>query len=355
MILLGVAAVFAIRAGSYVASVQPDVRALSLFALAVGACGVMSVLFTGAPTLLRRVPAGITPALPLAQRLQIRTEYERARTVTFPSARLLRYVAIGDSSVEGLEDLDVYGRHRGWADRIADRLAAQHGEVLYANLAIRGRTTRQVLEGQLARAVAMRPDVAAVVAGTNDVLGWNFDPKVIEEDLYFMQRSLIDAGARVVTLTVPDLTRVMPVVRPLRKRIIALDEAIRRACLRSGASLCDLARFPVSSDPRVLSPDRLHANSEGHTRIAGGVAYSLGLPGSDMQWAEPFPEPLRSTFVSVLIAELKWVYGYLLPWFWRHARGRSSGDGITAKRPNLTSIVSEAVSVEPAEGWRATG
>jgi len=31
-------------------------------------------------------------------------------------------------------------------------------------------------------------------------------------------------------------------------------------------------------------------------------------------------------------AEMAWVREHLLPWIVRHARGQSSGDGITAKR-----------------------
>ena len=38
---------------------------------------------------------------------------------------------------------------------------------------------------------------------------------------------------------------------------------------------------------------------------------------------------------TVAAAELAWVRRHLLPWLGRHVRGRSSGDGITAKRPQL--------------------
>jgi lysophospholipase L1-like esterase len=62
-----------------------------------------------------------------------------------PLARVFtRYVAIGDSSTEGLDDPDGHGGYRGWANRLAARVAsAQSSPLLYANLAIRGRNTRQ--------------------------------------------------------------------------------------------------------------------------------------------------------------------------------------------------------------------
>ncbi len=50
-----------------------------------------------------------------------------------------RYVAIGDSSTEGLDHPDGQGGYRGWANRLAEQVAAaQGGSLLYANLAIRG-------------------------------------------------------------------------------------------------------------------------------------------------------------------------------------------------------------------------
>ena len=50
-----------------------------------------------------------------------------------------RYVAIRDSSTEGLEDTDGAGGYIGWADRLAQHIADGQDEPLeYANLAIQG-------------------------------------------------------------------------------------------------------------------------------------------------------------------------------------------------------------------------
>ena len=52
----------------------------------------------------------------------------------------MRYVAVGDSFTEGVGDWRPDGTPRGWADRVAEGLAAYSDEpVTYANLAIRGR------------------------------------------------------------------------------------------------------------------------------------------------------------------------------------------------------------------------
>ncbi len=60
-----------------------------------------------------------------------------------------RYVAIGDSTTEGLDDPRPDGSYRGWADRLADDLARANPDVRYANLAIRGRLAQQVHDEQL--------------------------------------------------------------------------------------------------------------------------------------------------------------------------------------------------------------
>jgi lysophospholipase L1-like esterase len=252
--------------------------------------------------------------------------------------RYERYVAIGDSTSEGLDDPDGRGGYRGWANRIAERLAELQGSVLYANLAIRGRTTRQIRETQLDRAVAMRPDLATVVAGTNDVLRRRFDPQTFGEDLYAMQSALTSLGATVLTFTLPDLTPVMPFARVLGNRVSRMNDAIRDSCARSGAILCDLAKYSVASDPRLWSDDRLHANSDGHARIAEALMDSLGLPGTSDAWKEPLPDRPEPTFGDLVRAELGWARRHLLPWLWRHLQGRSSGDGITEKRPALTPL-----------------
>src|SRR6476646_7866361 len=97
--------------------------------------------------------------------------------------RFERYVAIGDSTTEGLDDPDGRGGFRGWANRLAERLAAAQGRVLYANLAVRGLTTRRIRETQLAPALAMRPDLATVVSGTNDLLALRFDARVFAREV----------------------------------------------------------------------------------------------------------------------------------------------------------------------------
>src|SRR5216117_2056008 len=108
--------------------------------------------------------------------------------------RFERYVALGDSSTEGIDDPDGRGGYRGWSRRLAQRIAEVQGSLEYANLGVRGRTTHQILRHQLAPALALRPDLATLFSGTNDVVGGRFDRDAVAHDIEAMQRALIAGG-----------------------------------------------------------------------------------------------------------------------------------------------------------------
>ncbi|MEU5182577.1 SGNH/GDSL hydrolase family protein [Streptomyces longwoodensis] len=259
-----------------------------------------------------------------------------------------RYVALGDSQTEGVGDGDDSTGLRGWADRLAELLAAHHPGLHYANLAVRGRLAGQVRTEQLNPALALRPDLATVVAGVNDLLRPRFDADEVAGHLDAVFAALTAQGARVATLTFPDVARLTPLARPLGPRVHALNSRIREAARRHGVVVAETADHPVVTDPRLWSAGRLHASPLGHARIAAAVAHALELPGSDGSWADPLPgPPVRPT----ALGELRWAAGFLGPWIGRRVRGRSSGDGRTAKRPGLLPVL----PVGPGRAERVVG
>lgn len=263
----------------------------------------------------------------------------RIATARFEAPRRFeRYVAIGDSSTEGLDDPDGNGGFRGWANRLAERLATAQGSLLYANLGVRGKTTREIATEQLPAAVAMRPDLATVFSGTNDVTARRFDAAAVAADIERMQASLVATGATVLAFTLPDLTPVMPLARGLAPRVRVLNAAIRAGCARTGATLLDFAAYPVASDARLWSDDRLHANAAGHARMAAALAQALGLPETDESWKLPLPAAAPCSAAQRLAAELRWYRRHLLPWLWQNRPGRSAGDSPGPKRPALVPL-----------------
>jgi lysophospholipase L1-like esterase len=248
----------------------------------------------------------------------------------------LRYVAIGDSTVEGLEDPGPDGVYVGWADRLAHHLSRVHPGLTYANLAVRGMTAREVRTTQLDRALALRPDVAVVVAGVNDVLRPRFDKVALRDDLLAMHEALHDTGALVAAFTMPDMAQVAPLAVVLRGRLDALNEIVLEAAELYGTAVADLAAEPLSSDPALWHDDRLHANSEGHRRIALALAESLGFDAED--WRSPVPEVERQALAAVVLRELAWVATHLAPWLWGRLRGRVPVEPAACKRPDLVPV-----------------
>lgn len=251
-----------------------------------------------------------------------------------------RYVALGDSQTEGMNDGDESSGYRGFADRLAANLATLNPELQYANLAVRGRLVREIRTQQLGPALAMTPDLVTVVGGMNDLMRPRFDAAIVAEDLEAMFAELTSVGARVVTVTFPDIGKIAPIVQRLAPRVVELNARIRAAAGRHGVVVLDAELHPVTTDPRLWSTDRIHATPLGHARIAAGLAHALQLPGADATWADPLPGLVPATRLELIRAEWNWTRAFVLPWLVRRVRGQSSGDGRTAKFPTLAPIAS---------------
>ena len=249
-----------------------------------------------------------------------------------------RYVAIGDSQTEGLWDGDDSVGILGFADRLAAMLDALHPGLQYANLAVRGRRIRDVLDEQLPVALAMQPDLITSCVGMNDITrpGLFFDSALADLDL--LHERLAESGATVVTTTFPDIGQIVPVGRFLSSRVKRTNAAIAAAADRHGFRLVDLFNAPSMTQPDTWSDDRVHGSTKGHMLFAAAAAEALNLPLSNHDWAQAGSvagPSLRSRGYSQLL----WTKNMLTPWLWHHARGKSSGDGRQPKRPKLGNLV----------------
>lgn len=264
-----------------------------------------------------------------------------------------RFVALGDSTTEGLDDAYAGGApgheiFRGWADRLAERLARLNPNFHYANLAIRGRLISGIEREQLGPALEMKPDLASVVGGVNDLLRPKVDLHEVAASVERMQTALIAQGATVLGMTMPELSSSMRVAKVISQRLTIYNQLMRDVAAKTGAIVVDLADDLAVYDPRGWSTDRLHASGVGHDMIAIIAARQLGLPGAAAAYqalerdAPPVPKlpPARAA-----MSEAGWLWEHLRPWIMRRLRGQSSGDGVVAKRPEMLPFdaVDEAV------------
>jgi lysophospholipase L1-like esterase len=266
--------------------------------------------------------------------------------------RWRRYVAVGDSFTEGMNDLRPDGTFRGWADLVAAGLTAEHARLAvdgaraeasaadfgYANLAIRGRLFHAIVDEQVPVALALKPDLVSFAGGGNDVLRPGFDPVAMMVRFDQVIRDFRATGADVVIFRWANVTSRLPGRRMILPRMEILNRAVEDVTARHGAIMVDMWGDDEFHNPRLWSDDRLHLAPVGHRRVAAHVLTALGVAPNQSWFDSPGP-PARRTWVAARARDAQWAVRYLAPWVKRRLTGRSSGDSVTAKRPSLGPIL----------------
>ncbi|WP_309993869.1 SGNH/GDSL hydrolase family protein [Arthrobacter pascens] len=248
-----------------------------------------------------------------------------------------RYVALGDSFTEGVGDRTKYLPNgvRGWADRVAERLAKAEEGWEYANLAIRSKRLRHVIAEQLEPALALEPTLITLYAGGNDILDFGTDMDVLMAQYEALVATLAGTGATLVLFTGFDI-RVSALLEPLKKRNAAYNERVRELAAKYGAVLVDYWCFDALQDRRMWDADRLHMSKAGHKYVAAQVLDHLGVPHkiSLKEW-EP---PSRMTLRDWERRQRRWVNDWVLPLFGRKLRGVTLGDNLSPRWPDPVKV-----------------
>jgi lysophospholipase L1-like esterase len=245
-----------------------------------------------------------------------------------------RFVALGDSFTEGLDDRRPDGSFRGWADLVAAALADGRPSFCYANLAVRSRRLGAVRTEQLPPALAMHPDLVTIAAGANDIMGWRCDVRTLAASMYEVLFTLAATGATVLLFTGYRPHPWLPLRDLIRRRIASYNALIRDIAARHDVLVVDLEAMPELERHSMWSRDRLHLSTTGHVYIAGEVLRALGLDTLEVEHPEEFPR----SWASARAEDLRWGVEHFAPWLGRRLTGRSTGDLLTAKRPALEPV-----------------
>lgn len=193
------------------------------------------------------------------------------------SGEHVKLVVLGDSTAAGVGAGDAA---RAYPTLLAERLAAGGPRrVTLVALGMSGARVRDVLEDQVPRAVAERPDVVFVGIGANDVT--HLTPL---DDVRYDMRAIIDAltertKATVVVAGAPDM-RAAAFLEPLRsivgwrgRRVTSVIEEAARA---AGVAVVPLAErtagFFVEDPDEHYSADDFHPSAAGYERWADAIA-----------------------------------------------------------------------------------
>jgi lysophospholipase L1-like esterase len=250
-----------------------------------------------------------------------------------------RYVALGDSCAEGLDDPYPDGKtYRGWTDLTATGLAKVFPQVEYANVAVRGRRLDQILADQVPPAVAQRPDLVTLFGGGNDVLQGRW--QLTERSLDASVSALAEVARTVVLFTLPDIAR-LPGLFRLRARVRWLNDLIIATAERYDALVVDVREDPYCDDERLYGPDRLHLGALGHQRVAAHLLEALDVP-ADPDWLAPLPPAPQDPVWRKASRQVSWVRHHVYPAIHGTIRnklvGRQPGDGFLPKRPELGPV-----------------
>lgn len=252
-----------------------------------------------------------------------------------------RYVAVGDSFSEGMCDPDPSRENSfiGWTDRLAHLLATDAAvaghELSYASLAVRGRLLADILERQLPAALDLEPDLVSLVGGGNDILRPGADIDALANKVECAVMMLRNRGIDVLLATPTD-PKDAPLIGATRPKAAIFTAHLHSIAVRHGCRIIHQWGIDELKDWRMWAEDRIHMVPEGHVRVAVAAYESLGGTVAERPGTLHPAKPMSR--VEFAKANAEWARTHLRPWIGRRLTGRSSGDGVSAKRPELVVV-----------------
>jgi lysophospholipase L1-like esterase len=187
----------------------------------------------------------------------------------------LRLVVLGDSIAYGTGALR---REDALGPRLSAMLSAEGFGVELSVVAVPGAQSSG-LPAQVRRALPLRPDLAVIVIGANDLARF-VPPASACRFLTAAVTELGEAGADVVVVPAPDMSSV-PWIPPALRGVVSAASALMarhqaEAAASAGATVAHVSEAigsAFAADPQAMfAADRFHPSSAGYARIAEVLA-----------------------------------------------------------------------------------
>lgn len=201
------------------------------------------------------------------------TRSQGARMLPADTSAEIVYVALGDSTVEGI---GASSPATNYVSRLHARLRERYPSARVVNLGVGGATSYDVLDGQLEQAVKLRPHLLTLSIGPNDITSRVPVTAYAENLDAILGRLAKETDAVIVVNLLPDLAvtprfrgrEAAPVVGRLSTEFNA---ALAQVAKRHGAAVVDLyeaSRREVPAHPELVAGDGYHPSDLGYARWA---------------------------------------------------------------------------------------
>jgi lysophospholipase L1-like esterase len=221
------------------------------------------------------------------------------------------FVVLGDSAAFGTGDEIARGEFRGWAGFIAE--AFQDG-CDYFNFSRPGAKSSEVVEIQLPKALALSPDICAVIVGGNDMLRNGFDPVLLYKNLTYTCQRLISMGSEIIMVELHDPNQLLKLPRLMRRvlnrRVTAVNTVYQSVAERFEIVSIKTRSIEDVHNLRNWHIDRMHPGPVGHFMLARNIAEQLRKRG----WAISLPYQLSLSEKS-RAEKIRWLLRNGTPWF----------------------------------------
>jgi acyl-CoA thioesterase I len=199
--------------------------------------------------------------------------HDQARVPLHDCLTPIEYVALGDSTVEGV------GASRpdlNYVSRLHTRLRALYPHARLTNLGMGGATSAEVITQQLGRAIALQPDLVTLSIGPNDITR-GVPVTRYERNLdTILGRLRHETAALVVVNLLPDLAVTPrfangPQRSVVGRQTVLFNETLARKGEEYGVVLVDLylaSQEEVPGRPALLWKDGYHPSDAGYARWA---------------------------------------------------------------------------------------